>query len=94
MQADLPLPDDEARAHSERLAAFIRSEIAAEGGSIPFSRFMERSLYAPGLGYYSAGSTKFGEAGDFTTAPELGPLFASCVAQAAQNPSGSAAAFS
>ncbi|PPJ41126.1 MULTISPECIES: SAM-dependent methyltransferase [unclassified Pseudoxanthomonas] len=82
MQADLPLPDDEARAHSERLAAFIRSEIAAEGGSIPFSRFMERSLYAPGLGYYSAGSTKFGEAGDFTTAPELGPLFASCVAQA------------
>ncbi|MFT3670140.1 MAG: SAM-dependent methyltransferase [Pseudoxanthomonas sp.] len=82
MQADLPLPDDEARAHSERLAAFIRNEIAAEGGSIPFSRFMERSLYAPGLGYYSAGSTKFGEAGDFTTAPELGPLFASCVAQA------------
>lgn len=82
MQADLPLPDDEARAHSERLAAFIRNEIAAEGGSIPFSRFMERSLYAPGLGYYSAGSTKFGEAGDFTTAPELGPLFASCIAQA------------
>ena len=82
MQADLPLPDDDARAHSERLAAFIRNEIAAEGGSIPFSRFMERSLYAPGLGYYSAGSTKFGEAGDFTTAPELGPLFASCVAQA------------
>ena len=82
MQADLPLPDDDARAHSERLAAFIRNEIAAEGGSIPFSRFMECSLYAPGLGYYSAGSTKFGEAGDFTTAPELGPLFASCVAQA------------
>jgi SAM-dependent MidA family methyltransferase len=82
MQADLPLPDDAARAHSERLAAFIRNEIAAEGGHLPFSRFMERSLYAPGLGYYSAGSTKFGEAGDFTTAPELGPLFASCVAQA------------
>lgn len=82
MQADLPLPDAAARAHSERLAALIRAEIAAEGGGIPFSRFMERSLYAPGLGYYSAGSTKFGEAGDFTTAPELGPLFASCVAQA------------
>ena len=82
MQADLPVPDDAAQAHSERLAALIRAEIAAEGGSMPFSRFMERSLYAPGLGYYSAGSTKFGEAGDFTTAPELGPLFASCVAQA------------
>ena len=82
MQADLPLPDAAALAHSADLAATIRAEIAAEGGSLPFSRFMERSLYAPGLGYYSAGSTKFGEAGDFTTAPELGPLFASCVAQA------------
>ena len=28
MQADLPLPDDDARAHSERLAAFIRNETA------------------------------------------------------------------
>lgn len=82
MHADLPLPDDAAQAHSARLAALIRADITAEGGSIPFSRFMERSLYAPGLGYYSAGSTKFGEAGDFTTSPELGPLFASCVAQA------------
>ncbi len=82
MHADLPLPDDAAQAHSTQLAALIRAEIAAEGVSIPFSRFMERCLYAPGLGYYSAGSTKFGEAGDFTTAPELGPLFASCVAQA------------
>ncbi|WP_334178496.1 class I SAM-dependent methyltransferase [Pseudoxanthomonas sp.] len=82
MHADLPLPDDAAQAHSAQLAALIRGEIAAEGGSLPFSRFMERSLYAPGLGYYSAGSTKFGAAGDFTTAPELGPLFASCVAQA------------
>jgi SAM-dependent MidA family methyltransferase len=82
MQADLPLPDDDALAHSGRLAALIRAEIAGNGGDLPFSRFMERCLYAPGLGYYSAGSTKFGEAGDFTTAPELGPLFASCVAQA------------
>lgn len=82
MHADLPRPDTAALAHSDTLAAVIRAEIAAEGGSLPFSRFMERSLYAPGLGYYSAGSTKFGEAGDFTTAPELGPLFASCVAQA------------
>lgn len=82
MQADLPLPDDTALAHSGQLAAMIRAEIAASGGYVPFSRFMERCLYAPGMGYYSAGSTKFGEAGDFVTAPELGPLFASCVAQA------------
>lgn len=82
MQAELPLPDDVALAHSGRLAALIREEIAAAGGAIPFSRFMERCLYTPGLGYYSAGSSKFGESGDFVTAPELGPLFASCVAEA------------
>src|SRR5690606_14930454 len=32
--------------------------------------------------YYSAGATKFGAAGDFVTAPELGSLFAECVAGA------------
>ncbi|MDN7406353.1 short-chain dehydrogenase, partial [Burkholderia multivorans] len=38
---------------SETLAAQLRAEIAAAGGWLPFSRFMERALYAPGLGYYS-----------------------------------------
>lgn len=78
----LPLPDTEALAHSERLAAAIRAEIAgSEGAAIPFSRFMELALYAPGLGYYSAGASKFGAEGDFVTAPELGPIFAACVAE-------------
>ena len=46
---------------------------------------MELALYAPGLGYYSAGARKFGIAGDFVTAPELGSLFAHSLArQAAQ----------
>ena len=79
MHPDLPLPDDEALRHSRTLAAHIRAEIAHAGGSIPFSRFMDLCLYAPGLGYYSAGSTKFGEAGDFLTAPESGRLFAATV---------------
>src|SRR5699024_5724356 len=57
-------------------------QIEAAGGAIPFWRFMELALYAPGLGYYSAGATKFGRAGDFITAPEIGPLFAECVAEA------------
>jgi len=69
-------------AHSQRLAALIADEIRASGGGIPFSRFMERALYTPGLGYYSAGAHKFGAGGDFVTAPELGPLFAECIAQA------------
>ena len=42
---------------------------------------MEEVLYAPGLGYYSAGAVKFGEEGDFVTAPGLSPLFSICVAR-------------
>lgn len=77
----LPLPDAAAAAHSHRLAGRIRDEIAAApAGRIPFARYMELALYAPGLGYYSAGSQKFGERGDFVTAPELSPLFARCLA--------------
>ena len=81
MQNDDDL-DPEASAHSERLAALIRDQIESNGGALPFWRFMELALYAPGLGYYSAGATKFGPAGDFVTAPEVGPLFAECVADA------------
>jgi SAM-dependent MidA family methyltransferase len=75
MSANLPIPSPEALAHSARLCDLIRQDIAAQGGWIPFSRFMELALYAPGLGYYTAGSRKFGEAGDFITAPELSSLF-------------------
>lgn len=80
---NLPEPAADARAHSERFMQQLQSVIAAEGGAIPFSRYMELALYAPGLGYYSAGATKFGESGDFITAPELGSLFARTVANAA-----------
>ncbi len=78
----IPEPDADARAHSDALREGIRQFITAEGGRIPFSKFMELCLYAPGLGYYSAGARKFGAAGDFVTAPEIGSLFAQCVAEA------------
>lgn len=77
-----PPPDADALAHSDQLRALIQQQIIAAGGSLPFWNFMELALYAPGLGYYSAGATKFGPAGDFITAPELSPLFAACVADA------------
>lgn len=76
-----PLPDAAALAHSARLSDQIRDEIRAAGGSISFRRFMDRALYAPGMGYYSAGAIKFGAAGDFVTAPELSPLFSICLAR-------------
>ena len=78
---DLPRPGSEAAAHSARLAARIRAEIGARGGWLPFERFLELALYAPGLGYYSAGAHKFGSAGDFVTAPDLSPLFGRCLAR-------------
>jgi SAM-dependent MidA family methyltransferase len=42
---------------------------------------MEMVLYEPGLGYYRAGSTKLGRAGDFITAPEISTLFGRCIAR-------------
>ncbi|HEV2112109.1 MAG TPA: SAM-dependent methyltransferase [Gammaproteobacteria bacterium] len=77
----LPAPAPDALAHSRRLGARIREEIRAAGGAVPFVRYMELALYAPGLGYYSAGARKFGAAGDFVTAPELSPLFSRCLAR-------------
>ncbi len=75
-----PPLSDEAQRYSEELTRLIADEIARAGGIIEFSRFMELALYTPRLGYYASGRQKFGEAGDFVTAPELGNLFARCVA--------------
>jgi len=55
--------------------------IRCAGGQLSFERFMEIALYAPGLGYYSAGARKLGAAGDFVTAPEVSALFGGCVAR-------------
>jgi len=77
----LPLPDPVALQHSTRLVDLIREEMNRNSGRMPFDRYMELALYAPSLGYYTAGARKFGEAGDFVTAPELSPLFSRCLAR-------------
>lgn len=77
----LPQPDAVSAAHSERCADYIRARIDDAGGSISFAEFMHYALYAPGLGYYSAGSRKFGADGDFVTAPEISPLFGRVIAR-------------
>ena len=59
----------------------LRRAIDDSGGAIDFSEFMDRVLYEPGLGYYVAGHRKFGAAGDFVTAPQLGDLFGECLAR-------------
>ncbi len=68
-------------AHTEILSQKIMAEIASNGGWMPFSRYMEMALYEPGMGYYSAGAHKLGAGGDFTTAPELSPLFGAAIVE-------------
>ncbi|MCC8405549.1 SAM-dependent methyltransferase [Paraburkholderia sp. MMS20-SJTN17] len=81
----LPAPGPSALAQSDALVAAIRAQLDAAGGWLPFDRYMERALYAPGLGYYSGGARKFGlraeDGSDFVTAPELSPLFAATLAR-------------
>ncbi|TCS72468.1 SAM-dependent MidA family methyltransferase [Sulfuritortus calidifontis] len=79
----LPVPGPDALALSQALSRHIAGAIEAAGGWLDFARYMELALYAPGLGYYSAGAQKFGAAGDFVTAPELTPLFGRTLARQA-----------
>lgn len=82
--SELPIPDADAQAHCAAVAEHIINAIAANGGCIDFEQFMALALYAPGLGYYAAGARKFGDAGDFVTAPEISPLFSRCLARQCQ----------
>ncbi len=78
---DVPAPSPAALAVSAELTRVIRAEIRSAGGWLDFARYMELALYAPGLGYYSAGSTKLGPSGDFVTAPELSALLGRALAR-------------
>ncbi len=83
-QLQLGALDEQTLMHSARLGQLIIDEIEQKGGKIPFVRFMELVLHAPGLGYYSAGAHKIGVTGDFITAPEISPLFSHCIARQCQ----------
>lgn len=80
----LPVPSADAQHASQQLSERIGAEITENDGVIPFSRYMEMALYTPRLGYYSGGSAKLGADGDFTTAPEMSPLFGATLAQVVQ----------
>jgi SAM-dependent MidA family methyltransferase len=77
----LPALSPEAAAHVEALQATLRSRLVAAGDWLAFDEYMDVVLYTPGQGYYSAGATKFGGAGDFVTAPEISDLFARALAR-------------
>ncbi len=80
-QMILPEPDAASAAHSARCADYIHDRIRDAGGSISFAEYMHYALYAPGLGYYTAGARKFGADGDFVTAPEISPIFGRILAR-------------
>jgi len=85
LPSGLPSPDPASAEHSARVAQFLRAAIIQAGGWLSFERWMALALYAPGLGYYTAGSAKLGGdaahvSGDFVTAPELTPLFGQTLA--------------
>lgn len=86
--AALPEPSPEQKTHSQQLLSVIRAAIRVDnkgdGGQIGFDQYMAMALYQPGLGYYAAGSQKFGAAGDFITSPEVSPLFAQSIARQVQ----------
>jgi SAM-dependent MidA family methyltransferase len=73
-------PDESAKERSHLLLQAIKKTCTETGGWIRFSSFMNMALYQPGLGYYSGGLQKFGEQGDFITAPEVSPFFGQCLA--------------
>ena len=86
MAAETSIPVSvDALAHSQRVSAFLHARIQEQGGWMPFSQWMHEVLYAPGLGYYAAGSVKLAQAntlsGDFVTAPQLTPLFGYALAR-------------
>ncbi|MDT8372263.1 MAG: class I SAM-dependent methyltransferase, partial [Gammaproteobacteria bacterium] len=81
----LPIPDSIAQQHSNELVALIKKHIVDSGGKIDFAHYMNLCLYTPGLGYYSAGSHKLGQQGDFTTAPEISSFFSQALAKHIQD---------
>jgi SAM-dependent MidA family methyltransferase len=76
----LPELDQASAAHAEKVRQYLLEQVHQHDGFIGFDRYMQLVLYAPGLGYYSAGSRKFGASGDYITAPMISPLFSETIA--------------
>lgn len=75
-----PLSQEESR-HEAAVLAAVHASLAAQGGWLSLQDYLRIVLYAPGLGYYSAGSVKLGRGGDYVTSPELGALFGRALAR-------------
>jgi|TARA_A100001391_G_scaffold205462_1_gene207116 SAM-dependent MidA family methyltransferase len=83
--AGLPALDTNSARHCQEVAAAIQTKLRQQPDHfMSFDTYMDQALYAPGLGYYVAGSQKFPNPeapGDFTTAPELTPAYGQALAR-------------
>ena len=55
--------------HAGSVLRALHEAVAAAGGWLPFDDYMRIALYAPGLGYYSAGAAKLGAGGLLVVTP-------------------------
>lgn len=78
---NIPPLTSEQQANLTEITRLISREMSQSDAALPFDRYMELSLYAPGLGYYQNAGYKIGAGGDFTTAPEISPYFSRCLAR-------------
>lgn len=85
LPAGLPEVDEASAAHSRRVEAHLLELLErSPGGMLSFEQWMAVALHAPELGYYAAGNAKFAAdapTGDFTTAPEMTPVFGQVLAR-------------
>jgi len=65
---------------SGAVPTWLLQRLEAAGGAVPFRTYMEWVLHDPLHGAYGAGRLHIGPAGDFATAPSLGPDFAALLA--------------
>ncbi|HEX4052577.1 MAG TPA: SAM-dependent methyltransferase [Steroidobacteraceae bacterium] len=79
--SNLPPLSSEQMRHESAVLAAVEAALAEQGGWLSLEEYLRIVLYAPGLGYYSAGSIKLGRDGDYVTAPELGALFGRALAR-------------
>ena len=62
----------------------VCAAIERAGGWIPFEHYVNIVLHNPQVGFYGSGRVRFGNNGDFVTAPHISPLFAKTLAQQAK----------
>lgn len=76
----LPTPPKQLLEHSNKLIKIIQNSLLKNNNLLSFNQYMNLALYHPVYGYYSSNLPKFGNSGDFVTAPLISSLFGKTIA--------------